>query len=351
MKRELLDLTIDEMKEFAAELGERPYRGKQLFQWIHRDLDLEDDDLFAGATALPKEFRSRLDEETVVTNVSVEEMQVDPGDETRKFLFGLGAPEDRVFVEGVFMKYGYGKTMCISSQAGCRMGCSFCASGLDGLIRDLTAGEMIGQIVAAERYAQEKVDHIVIMGTGEPFDNYRNLSRFLRIIHEPEGRKMSWRNITVSTCGIIPGIVAFAEDFPQVNLAISLHRATDEERSRLMPVNRKYPLEELMAVTRDYTEKTRRRVTFEYALIEGENDRDEDALRLAGLLKGMLCHVNLIPLNKVDEVGKRGSSRKRAGEFRDILEKAGVPATLRRKLGDSIDGACGQLRLHRDRKK
>ena len=353
MKQDLLDLTIEDMMRLAAELGEKPYRGKQLFKWIYGssdekkqgEVDPEEgaSGIFDRMTNLPKTFREKLEEQTVPGRVSIAEVMEDKKDGTRKFLFRISSE----YVEGVLMKYKYGNTLCLSSQIGCRMGCAFCASALGGFVRNLTAGEMMGQLIEAERYSGEKIDHIVVMGMGEPFDNYDNLSRFLNLLHDPEGRNMSWRNMTVSTSGIIPGIVAFAEDFPQVNLAISLHRTDDESRSRLMPVNRKYPIKDLLEAARHYTEKTHRRITFEYALIEGENDSDRDADALAGLLRGMLCHVNLIPLNKVEEIGMEGSSRKRAMEFADKLTARGIPATVRRQLGDEIQGACGQLKLYR----
>ncbi|MDO5490969.1 MAG: 23S rRNA (adenine(2503)-C(2))-methyltransferase RlmN [Bacillota bacterium] len=336
MKQNLLELNSEEMKAFAAALGEKPFRGKQCFQWIHRGAGSFDE-----MTDLPLSFREKLKETADIEPVRILRVQEDPADKTRKFLFGL---VDGETVEGVFMAYHYGNSLCVSSQVGCRMGCVFCASGLDGFVRNLTAGEMLGQVFAAERETGERINHIVVMGMGEPFDNDENVSRFLRLMHDPEGRNLSWRNMTVSTSGIIPGIVAFAEDFPQVNLAISLHRVRDEERRRLMPVDRKYPLEDLLRAAREYTKKTGRRITFEYALIAGENDRDRDAEDLIRALRGMLCHVNLIPLNEVDELGISGSSRARAGAFAEILESSGISATVRRKLGASIDGACGQLR-------
>ncbi|MBQ6401869.1 MAG: 23S rRNA (adenine(2503)-C(2))-methyltransferase RlmN [Firmicutes bacterium] len=339
MKQNLLDFNLDEMKAFAAALGEKPYRGKQLFQWIHRGAGSFDE-----MTDLPAAFREKLKEEADITPARVIRRQEDPTDGTRKFLFELADGER---VEGVFMAYRYGNSLCVSSQVGCRMGCTFCASALDGFVRNLSAGEMLGQLFAAEREAGERISHIVIMGMGEPFDNYEQVSRFLNLLHDPQGRNMGWRAMTVSTSGIIPGIVAFGKDFPQVNLAISLHRTKDEDRRKIMPVDRKYPLEDLLEAAREYTEKTRRRITFEYALIAGENDGDRDAEDLTRILRGMLCHVNLIPLNEVEEIGKRGSSRVRAQEFADMLESAGVPATVRRRLGSSIDGACGQLRRRR----
>ena len=277
-----------------------------------------------------------------IGGVQVEKIQHDKKDGTRKFLYGL---KDGNAVEGVFMKYGYGNSLCVSSQVGCRMGCAFCASALHGLVRDLTAGEMLSQVYEAERATGEKINHIVVMGMGEPFDNYENLKRFLELLHHQDGKNLSYRHMTVSTSGILPGIRQFAEDFPQVNLAVSLHRAEEKGRSEIMPVNRAYPLAELLQTAREYTEKTGRRVTFEYALISGENDRPEDVKLLQQKLSGMLCHVNLIPLNEVEETGFSGSSRKRAEEIASQLERAGIPATVRRELGSEIDGACGQLRL------
>ena len=224
------------------------------------------------------------------------------------------------------------------------MGCKFCATALDGFTRNLTAGEMLEQIYAAERETGKEINHIVVMGMGEPFDNYENLSKFLRLLHDPEGKNMSYRNMTVSTSGIIPVIEKFSEDFPQVNLAISLHRLTNEGRSAIMPVNDAYPVDDLLEAACKYTDKTGRRITFEYTLIKGENDSDKDVELIKQKLSGMLCHVNLIPLNKVDETGFDGSTRRRAEEIAAQLERAGVAATVRRELGSSIDGACGQLR-------
>ena len=337
MKQDLRDLTIGEMKQLAEEIGEKPYRGKQVFQWISRGAGD-----FGEMTDLPKAFRAALAERALVSNLTMLNVQEDRNDGTRKFLFGT---LDGFSVESVFMKYSYGNTLCVSSQIGCRMGCAFCASALGGFVRNLTAGEMMGQVFEAERQTGEKISHIVIMGMGEPFDNYENVSRFLLLLHEPAGRNMSYRHVTVSTSGIIPRMKQFGDEFPQVGLAISLHRVSDEGRSRIMPVNRKYPVKELLEAAAEHGRKTGRRVTFEYALISGENDRPEDISQLCGALRGMLCHVNLIPLNEVRETGFKGSSRKRAEEIAQQLEREGVPATVRRELGSEIDGACGQLRL------
>ncbi|HIU95894.1 MAG TPA: 23S rRNA (adenine(2503)-C(2))-methyltransferase RlmN [Candidatus Copromorpha excrementipullorum] len=335
-KVHLLGFTEDEMKSFAREMGEAAFRGRQIFRWIWRGA--RD---FSQMTDLPAGLREKLDETACIGCLDVLDVQEDEKDGTRKFLFGL---EDGNTVEGVFMKYRYGNSMCVSSQVGCKMGCKFCASALGGFVRDLTAGEISDQILSAERYTGEKVNHVVVMGMGEPLDNYDNLSQFLRLLHEQGGKNMSYRSMTVSTSGIVPAIAMFADDFPQVNLAVSLHRLTDSGRNSIMPVNRKYPVDELLLAADRYTEKTGRRVTFEYALIDGENDREEDVELMIRKLRGKLCHVNLIPLNEVKETGLTGSSRRRAEEIAAALNSAGIPATVRRELGSKIDGACGQLR-------
>lgn len=336
-KTNLLGLTIEEMMSFAVELGEAPFRGKQLFRWINRGVGD-----FSQMTDFSKTLREKLDSAACVEGVEIIHQQHDRKDGTRKFLYGL---QDGNAVEGVFMKYRYGNSLCVSSQVGCRMGCRFCASALGGFVRNLTAGEILDQVMAAERYTGETISHIVVMGMGEPFDNYDNLKKFLQIIHHKDGRNLSCRNITVSTSGIIPVMKQFAEDFPQVNLAISLHRLDDRGRSEIMPINRKYPVDELLEAAGEYAEKTGRRVTFEYTLIKGENDSKADVELMKEKLRGLLCHVNLIPLNKVDETGYKGSSRKRAEEIAAELTGSGIAATVRRELGSEIDGACGQLRL------
>lgn len=336
-KSKLLGLTVSEMKAFMKASGEADFRGKQLFKWIYRGA--ED---FDEMTDFSLKLREKLKEISYIGLPKLIKMQHDRYDGTRKFLWGL---EDGNAVESVFMKYKYGNSLCVSSQVGCKMGCRFCASALGGFVRNLDAGEMAGQLLAAEKAAGEPINHIVVMGMGEPFDNYENLSRFLKLLHDPEGRNMSYRSMTVSTSGIIPAIMDFAEDFPQVNLAVSLHCLDNEGRSRIMPVNSKYPVDELLTAAKAYTKKTSRRITFEYTLIAGENDRPEDIALMKRSLSGMLCHVNLIPLNKVEETGFRGSSRKQAEAFARSLEKSGIPATVRREMGSAIDGACGQLRL------
>ncbi|MBQ9179185.1 MAG: 23S rRNA (adenine(2503)-C(2))-methyltransferase RlmN [Firmicutes bacterium] len=339
-KIDLRNMTKEELAVFAEELGEKAFRGRQIFKWVQGGADSFDE-----MTNLPGKLRERLKECACIGRPQVLKRQ-DSKDGTVKFLFGF---EDGNAIESVFMKYKYGNSICVSSQAGCRMGCTFCASGKLGLARNLTAGEIISQILLAEKETGEKVNHIVVMGTGEPFDNYEELSRFLSMVNDKDGLGIGMRNITISTSGLIPVIGRFAEDFPQVNLAISLHAPTDEVRSSMMPVNNKYPIGELIEACKKYTKKTHRRVTFEYAVVDGVNDKDSDVEKLVELLGGMLGHVNLIPLNEIDDNGGlKAGSRKRAEEMAEFLESKGVPATVRRSLGRDIDAACGQLRLKAD---
>ena len=335
----LRDLQPQETEALALELGFPKFRGKQIFDWVHKGAVTFDE-----MGNLPKDLRQALSGHCTIECLKIRKVQKS-ADGTRKYLFQLA---DGNTIESVFMKYKYGNSICVSSQAGCRMGCRFCASTRNGLVRNLTPGEILSQVMDAEADTGEKIGHIVVMGTGEPFDNYDNLSGFLKLVNHKRGLSLGMRNITVSTCGLVPVIEKFAEEFPQVNLAISLHGTTDEIRGSMMPVNRKYPLSVLLSACRDSTEKTGRRITFEYTMVNGVNDSDADADRLCGLLRGMLCHVNLIPLNKVAETGFDTVSRRRAAEFRQILENRGIPATVRRELGADIDAACGQLRLGQD---
>ena len=333
----LHDLQLHELEELIVSMGQPKFRAKQVFQWIYKGVKSFDE-----MNNVPRALRELLAERCIIGSLQPLEIQKSKTDGTRKYLFQLS---DGNTIESVFMQYKYGNSICVSSQAGCRMGCRFCASTRNGLSRNLTPGEILSQLMEAEADTGEKIGHIVVMGTGEPFDNYENLSAFLRIANDKNGLNIGMRNITVSTCGLVPVIEQFAEDFPQVNLAISLHGTTDEIRGSMMPVNKLYPLEMLLAAARSYTEKTSRRITFEYTMVSGVNDRNEDADRLCNLLGGMLCHVNLIPLNRVEGAGFDTVSRKRAGEFQEILERRGIAATVRRELGADIDAACGQLRL------
>jgi len=338
MKVNLMDMSLAELSEFVGKAGEKPFRAKQIFQWIYRGAATFDE-----MTDLSKALRVKLEESAEIKCLEKETVQTS-SDGTGKYLFRT---HDGNFIESVFMKYKYGNSVCISSQAGCAMGCSFCASGIGGLVRDLTAGEMADQIVSIEKDTGEKISHIVVMGTGEPLNNYDALTKFLDMVHAEEGLNIGLRNITVSTCGIIPAMKRFADDYPQVNLAISLHAPNDKIRNEIMPVSRQYSIDELIAACREHVDKTGRRITFEYALIRGVNDSKEAIMQLANLLRGMICHVNLIPLNDIKESGLRGSSRLRAGEIAEFLEGRGIPCTVRRELGSDIDAACGQLRLNR----
>ncbi len=336
----LKDLQLNEMEELLVGLGEPKFRAKQVFAWLYKGVDS-----FDGMTNVPASLKEKLVKAGADLGILKPlKVQVSKYDGTRKYLFEM---TDGNCIESVFMKYKYGNTICVSSQAGCRMGCKFCASTIGGLSRNLTPGEILEQLLAAERDTGEPINHIVVMGTGEPFDNYENLSKFIRIVNDKNGRNLGMRNITVSTCGLAPMIEKFGNDFPQVNLAISLHAPNNAIRNSMMPVNKSYPIEVLVETCRKYAKDTSRRVTFEYTLVKGVNDSKEHALELASLLKGMLCHVNLIPLNKVEETGLDTSDNKTAQEFQKTLENKGIPATIRRELGDDIDGACGQLRLER----
>ena len=325
-----------ELEDYIRAAGESRFRAAQIADWLRRGVD------FDGMSNLPAALRARLIETCTSGIPKIERKLVSQVDGTVKYLFRL---DDGECVETVIMFYKHGTTACISSQVGCRMGCRFCASTIGGKVRDLRPSEMLGQLTAAARDLGERIDGVVMMGIGEPFDNYENMAGFLKLIHHPDGYNLSYRNITVSTCGVIPGIRKFMEDFPQVNLAISLHAPNEAIRRQSMPVTRKYGYDELMEVCREYAKVTGRRITFEYALIDGFNDSRENALELAGRLKGWQTHVNLIPLNKVEGTGYDTPNRESVQRFRRILEENHVAVTVRRTLGADIDAACGQLRL------
>lgn len=333
----LLDLELNKMEELLVSMGEPKFRAKQVFGWLYKGAGSFDE-----MTNVPASLRQKLAESCRIGLPEILQVQQSKIDGTRKYLFAM---EDGNAIESVFMKYKFGNSICVSSQVGCRMGCKFCASTLGGLLRNLTPGEIAGQILAAERDTGERISHVVVMGTGEPFDNYDNVATFIRLINDKNGLNIGMRNITVSTCGVVPQISRFGEDFPQVNLAISLHATNNDARNAMMPVNKAYPMEQLIEACKAYGKATSRRVTFEYTLVKGVNDSPKDAEALAKVLRGMLCHVNLIPLNVVKETGFETSTRTSALEFQKILEARGIPATIRRELGDDIDAACGQLRL------
>jgi 23S rRNA (adenine2503-C2)-methyltransferase len=337
MKKILNDMSLSELEEYFESMGEKKYRAKQVFQWIYRGIGAFDE-----MSDIPAGLREKLKKIAEISALKILDCKISKTDGTRKYLFELS---DGNRIESVFMKYKFGNSICISSQAGCRMGCIFCASGKEGLSRNLSAGEMADQILKVQNDTREKINHVVVMGTGEPFDNYENLSKFIRIINNEHGLNIGMRNITVSTCGIIPKIKSFSDDFPQVNLAISLHASNDALRKELIPVANKYQYDELISACKEYTEKTGRRITFEYTLISGKNDDHKHADELAAKLQGMLCHVNLIPMNRVSELPLTSSTRDKAERFLKILQKKGIAATIRRELGGDIEAACGQLRL------
>ena len=322
---DIRSLTIEELEEAALEAGEKRFRAKQIYGWLHRKLVREPEEM----TNLPRQFLKTLEEAHPFWGVKELEHYVSDIDGTMKFLFELW---DGNVVESVLMRYKHGNSVCISSQAGCRMGCRFCASTLLGLTRNLAPSEMLDQI------------HVVVMGTGEPFDNYDSLSRMLDILCDEKGLNISHRNITVSTCGIVPGIYQFAGDHPQVTLAISLHASNDRVRQQLRPIARKYPLDELMEAARYYVKTTGRRITFEYSLVKGVNDGREQAEELAGLVRGLNCHINLIPVNPIKEREYRQADAGHIAAFKRMLEDRHIPVTVRREMGRDISAACGQLR-------
>ena len=339
-KVDLLSLNPDELEQVLSELGEPKFRAKQLFGWLHKGVAPEE------MRNLPAGLRTRIAENFLTNPVRILEEKVSKLDGTRKFLYAL---EDGNLIEGVLMRYHYGNTLCLSTQVGCRMGCRFCASTLEGCVRNLTAGEMLGQILCANRKLAddgERVGNVVLMGSGEPLDNYDNVVRFLRLLHHPDGVCIGMRSVSLSTCGLVPQMLAFAEENLPVTLSLSLHAPDDEIRRSLMPVANRYSMDEVLGACRHYVKKTGRRVIFEYALIHGVNSLPEHARTLAGKLRNLQCHVNLIPLNDVPERGLKGVSEKEIDRFRQTLEEAGISVTRRREMGDDIDGACGQLRRH-----
>ena len=337
MAKDIKSMTLKELGELMAALGEKPYRARQVFGWLHEKKAVSYEDM----TDLPISLREKLGAYpiTVLEKVAV---QTSEKDGTQKYLFRL---QDGNVIESVRMRYHYGDSVCISSQVGCRMGCRFCASTLGGLVRNLLPSEMLEQIYRIEEETKERVSHVVVMGSGEPMDNYDNLLTFLRLITAEEGHNLSQRNITVSTCGIVPGIRALMKEKLQLVLALSLHAPTDEKRRLLMPIAAKYPLDEVLSACQEYYEETGRRVTFEYSLVAGQNDTDEDAALLARRLKPLKGHINLIPVNPVAERDKiRRPRRSDVEKFKIKLEKYGINVTIRREMGTDIDGACGQLR-------
>ncbi|MBO6137368.1 MAG: 23S rRNA (adenine(2503)-C(2))-methyltransferase RlmN [Lachnospiraceae bacterium] len=335
--RNLRSLLLEEISEWVVSKGEKPYRAKQIFEWLHKRT--------AGKTEemnnVPKALREALENDFDCFCPREVKRQESRLDGTKKFLFEL-SDGDRI--ESVFMKYRSWNSVCISSQVGCNMGCAFCASTIGGLSRNLSAGEMLSQIYEIQRLLDEKVSRVVVMGSGEPLENFDELLRFIKLLTDSGGQGISMRNITVSTCGIVPRIYELAEERLSINLAISLHAATDEKRRSIIPVAKRFALKELIDSCRVYFEKTGRQLTFEYALIDGFNNTDDDVLALKGLLDGINCVINLIPVNPVMGKGFKEPGESRIKAFRSKLEKHALNVTVRREMGRDIDGACGQLR-------
>ena len=334
---DIKSMTLDELKNEIVAIGEKSFKAGQIYSWFHK----HGAESFDEMTNISKDLRSNLQKKYDIYNCTIEKKLVSVYDETVKYLFRLN---DGELIESVVMKYKYGYTICVSSQVGCKMGCKFCASGIAGFVRNLTASEILSQVYAAQRDLNIRISHIVMMGVGEPLDNFDNVMRFLSLISDENGLNISMRNISLSTCGVVSGIYKLMEKKLQLTLSVSLHAPNDEIRSATMPVNDRWNIDELLKACKDYTKATSRRISFEYAMINGVNDSDECARELGRRLKGMLCHVNLIPVNAVKERDYKKSSDNRIAEFISVLEKYGINVTVRRTLGSDINASCGQLR-------
>lgn len=336
-KIDIKSLNYDELADYIVSIGEKKFRAAQLYSWMHEKLACSYDEM----TNISEKLKKVLKENTLYTclePVRVQESQIDG---TKKYLFRL---YDGNLIESVFMRYHHGNSVCISSQVGCKMGCRFCASTLNGCVRNLAPSEMLDQIYRIQNLTGERVSNIVIMGSGEPMDNYDNVVKFLELINSEKGLNISQRNITVSTCGLVPRIKQLAELKLQITLAISLHAPNDELRKTMMPIAYTYSIEQIMDACRYYLLQTARRISFEYSLVKGVNDSKECARQLIKLVHGMNCHINLIPVNPIKERDYEQSEKNSIHNFKEILEKAGVNVTIRREMGRDIDGACGQLR-------
>lgn len=336
-KKDIKSYNYIELEQEMKALGQKAFRAKQIYQWLHKERVAS----FAEMTNLSKDLREQLDQSYEIVTLEKVDALISKIDGTRKYLFRIAGG---TVIESVFMRYHHGNSVCISTQSGCRMGCRFCASTLNGLERNLTASELLEQIYEIEKDTGEKVSNIVLMGSGEPLDNYENVVKFLELITDEHGKNLSQRNITLSTCGLVPKIYELAEKELQITLAISLHASNDETRRTLMPIANKYSIAEVLDACRHYFAKTGRRITFEYSLVAGVNDTIEEANRLSGLLQGINCHVNLIPVNPIKERDFVQSENRAVQAFKTRLEKNKINATIRREMGRDIHGACGQLR-------
>lgn len=337
MKKDLKSLNLEQLTEELLAIGEKKFRAKQIYSWIHEKLV----DSFDEMTNLSKDLREKLKQNYTLQSMEAVEVQTSKIDGTQKYLFRL---HDGHVIESVLMKYHHGNSVCISSQVGCRMGCKFCASTIGGKVRDLAASEMLGQIYKIQKMSGERVHNVVVMGTGEPLDNYENLVQFVKMLTDENGLHISQRNITVSTCGIVPKIKELAGEKFQMTLALSLHATSQKKRKELLPIAYKYELKEVLDACRYYYEQTGRRITFEYSLVGGVNDTKQDAESLTKLIGKFPCHVNLIPVNPIKERDFVQPDRSECEAFRNKLEKNGINVTIRREMGRDIDGACGQLR-------
>lgn len=342
MMIDIKTLTFEQLNSLIAELKQPKFRAKQIFRWLHTNGVKSFDEM----TNISKELRQRLSEKYFISDCVIEDKYVSSIDDTVKYLFCL---YDGEYVESVVMKYKYGYTICVSSQVGCKMGCTFCASTLAGFKRNLTAGEIESQLHSAQKDLGIRISHIVMMGIGEPLDNFDNVKAFLKNVNDENGLNISMRNITISTCGIVPKIYELMNMELQLTLTISLHAPNDIIRSETMPINNRYSMDELLKACFEYGNRTGRRVSFEYTLIKGVNDSEENALELAGKLKGSLCHVNLIPVNNVKERDNERGSKADIIKFQNILKINGINATIRRTLGADINASCGQLRRLKNR--
>lgn len=331
------ELTQIELEEYIESLNEKKFHAKQIYKWLHRIGVLSFDEI----TDISKSLREKLNKNAYITKLDVIECQKSKKDGTMKFLVGL---KDNSAIETVFMRYNHGNTLCVSTQVGCKMGCKFCASTKEGYVRNLLASEIEGQILTIQRYTNERISNVVYMGIGEPLDNYDNVVKSIRLINDPFGLGIGARHISVSTCGIVPNIYKLASENIQCTLSISLHATTDEKRKEIMPIANRYSINELLKACKEYIKITGRRISFEYALIYGKNDTYEDAVALAKLLRGMIAHVNLIPVNEIKDGKFKKAKEESVQKFMDTLNSMGIVTTVRRELGSDIDAACGQLR-------
>ncbi|ACD22306.1 MULTISPECIES: 23S rRNA (adenine(2503)-C(2))-methyltransferase RlmN [Clostridium] len=334
--KNILDYTLEELTLWMKENNESSFRAKQIMSWIYKDVRN-----FSDMRNMPKSLIAKLEENFEIALPEIEEIYKSELDGTEKFLFKFS---DGNLIESVLMRYKHGNSICISTQVGCRMGCKFCASTIDGRIRNLTTGEILAQILVVQNHIGERISNVVLMGSGEPLDNYENVMKFLDIVSAEYGLNIGQRHITLSTCGIVPKIYELADKELSITLAISLHAFSDEKRKEIMPIANKYSIDEILNACKYFVNKTKRRITFEYSLVKDVNDSKEDARALGKLLKGMLCHVNLIPVNEIKERTFKRSSKETIQDFANILSNLGIEVTVRREMGSDINAACGQLR-------